>query len=116
MEDLEEACTLGLLRVTNYESADKLVINSIYGIESIATHMQVFKQQGMFGLQFTGDEAEQITFLSHIMINMKRLLYDLTDVEVERAKNCQSMLVTSNLMRQAERIDEIARNIYVTAK
>lgn len=44
---------------------------------------------------------------------MKRLVYDLTEIEVERAKNCQSMLVTSNLMRQVERIDEIARNIYV---
>ena len=50
------------------------------------------------------------------MINMKRLLYDLTDIEVERAKNCQAMLVTSNLMRQVERIDELSRNIYVWLK
>lgn len=48
------------------------------------------------------------------MINMKRLIYDVTDEEVERAKNCQAMLVTHNLMRQVERMDEIARNIYVS--
>ena len=76
--------------------------------------MQVFSNKGLFGLQFEAEQGNEVQYLSHIMINMKRLIYDMTDQEVERAKNCQAMLVTHNLMRQVERMDEIARNIYVS--
>jgi len=109
-EDLEEVCTAELLKVEIYLTP---VIHGAPGIEGIECIHRGYKSDGLIGLMVRGFPQYMKEHNNLIQNSMLTLASTITDEEVMRAKNCQELLVYHNIERQAERIHEIAKGLYV---
>lgn len=61
--------------------------------------------------QSLSSSEDEMQLLKYVFQSIKRLAYDITDEEFERAQNCQATTCCFNLERQSDRIDETCKNL-----
>ena len=84
--------------------------NFVDSASSINSH---FTDSGLFGINVTGPGAHSADLLYGAMEILHGLRQNISEVELNRAKNILKMQVLMAMERQDDRLEEIARN-YMT--
>ena len=84
--------------------------NFVDSASSINSH---FTDSGLFGINVTGPGAHSADLLYAAMEILHGLRQNISEVELNRAKNILKMQVLMAMERQDDRLEEIARN-YMT--
>lgn len=78
--------------------------------ESINLH---FSDSGIFALNFTGDSAHSKEILEMMVQTFENFRKPIDQVELNRAKNCLKRQILENMTNQGDRIEEIAKSVYI---
>ena len=82
-------------------------------IVEINTIFKLFKRNGIFGMHYKVNPDSTAEGITDMLYNMVTLADTITEEELMRAKNSQSLKVAMNMERQLERSTELAYNVYV---
>lgn len=84
--------------------------NFVESVHSINSH---FSDSGLFGLSIEGPGSHSQDLMSVALEELSKLRQNISDEELNRAKNILKMNILMALERQEERLEEIAKN-YMT--
>lgn len=92
--------------VSVHRSQDVIEINTVF---------KLFKESGIFGLHYKASPEKTADAVVDMLYNMATLAETITDEELMRAKNSQSLKIAMNMERQMERSTELTYNVYVSS-
>ncbi|KRX09676.1 P-loop containing nucleoside triphosphate hydrolase [Pseudocohnilembus persalinus] len=88
------------------------LLNKVFYIESASSVIEQFTDSGLFGIKLSGDPQYKDDLIKVGINELKKLTEPIHDVELQRGQNMLYSLINLSLERQADRLEELTKNIF----